>query len=123
MAAPYEAFARRLHQALDFAGFDRGRSRTGKLAALYEVSRETSRKWLSGLALPELERLIALAVQAGVSFEWLATGRGCIDGKFRVADEVSTPYGDKDTMRLIGVVKQMQPERRRALLVVLDKGD
>ena len=122
MAAPYEGFARRLHQALDFAGFDRGRSRTGKLAAQYEVSRETSRKWLNGMALPELDRMIGLSVQTGVSFEWLATGRGEMGGTFKVSEDVG-PYGDKDTLRLIGVVRQMSPVRRSALLTVLEKGD
>jgi transcriptional regulator with XRE-family HTH domain len=76
MAAPYEDFADRLRHTLDRAQFVSGRKRTGALADRYEVSRESVRKWLTGLALPELPRLIELAKDFEVSFEWLATGRG-----------------------------------------------
>jgi transcriptional regulator with XRE-family HTH domain len=76
MAAPYEEFADRLRRALDRAGFVPGRGRTSALADRYAVSRETARKWLAGLALPELARIIELAKDFDANFEWLATGRG-----------------------------------------------
>ena len=76
MAAPYEKFADRLRQMLDRARFEEGRGRTGALADRYAVSRETARKWLTGLTLPELARIIELAKDFDASFEWLATGRG-----------------------------------------------
>ena len=53
---PHAEFARRLHRALDTSGFAAGRRRTGALSEYYGVSRETARKWLGGLALPELDR-------------------------------------------------------------------
>ncbi len=76
MAAPYEDFADRLRQTLDRAHFVSGRKRTGTLADRYALTGESVRKWLTGLALPELPRLIELAKDFNVSFEWLATGRG-----------------------------------------------
>jgi len=76
MAATYKEFADRLRQMLDRARFEEGRGRTGALADRYAVSRETARKWLAGLALPELARIIELAKDFDASFEWLATGRG-----------------------------------------------
>lgn len=77
--APYQEFAGRLHKALDRARFPADRARTGALANRYAVTRETARKWLAGLALPELERMITLATDFRVAFEWLATGRGTQD--------------------------------------------
>lgn len=121
MPAPYEGFARRLHQALDFVGFDRGRLRTGKLAAHYDVSRETARKWLSGLALPELERLIALSVHTAVSFEWLATGRGDMTTtRLGIRDGDHAAYMDRDEARLIGLVRQLPPNARKAWITLLE---
>jgi transcriptional regulator with XRE-family HTH domain len=76
MAAPYEDFANRLRKALDRTGFVQGRGRTSALADRYAVSREAARKWLTGLALPELPRIIELAKDFDISLEWLATGRG-----------------------------------------------
>lgn len=120
MAAPYEGFARRLHQALDHVGFDRGRSRTGKLANHYDVSRETARKWLSGLAMPEFDRMIALADHANVYLEWLATGRGEMTGSNLRVRETALPYLDREMAQIVGVIRQLSAARRRALLVLLE---
>lgn len=123
MPAQYEAFARRLHQALDYAGFDKGRMRTGKLAAAFDVSRETARKWLNGDSLPELERMIAVAVRMRVSFEWLSTGRGAIAGSADLSriGETTGDYLDRDDARLIGLVRQLDAESRRAWITLLEK--
>lgn len=122
MAATYVEFARRLHQALDDAGFVKGRLRTGELARDNNVSRETARKWLSGLALPELERMIGLAVKTGVSFEWLATGRGDAHlASVGVREERPPLYVDGEEMRLIGIVRRLPKPQQRALLVLLEK--
>lgn len=123
MPAPHAAFAHRLHLALDLAGIERGRGRTARLAALYGVSRETARKWLGGLSLPELERMIDMATRFGTAFEWLATGRGepaPMQG-LRVG-EAAAGYGiaDRDEARLIGLVRRLSRERRKALLTLLD---
>lgn len=121
MPSPYNEFARRLHHALDEAGFEKGRGRTAALATRFNVSRETARKWLTGLALPELERMMALALFSDVSFEWLATGRGSLRGGLRVEDEREA-YGDADEQQLIGLVRRMSPVRRRAWLTLLAEG-
>jgi transcriptional regulator with XRE-family HTH domain len=119
MAASFEGFARRLHLALDSAGFERGRARTGALAKDFNVSRETARKWLNGLTLPELDRMIGLATRARVAFEWLATGRGemTLEG-IRVHDG-GAPYADPDTQQLVHLIAGMSDRRRRALIEFL----
>ena len=117
---PHKDFARRLHQALDFSGFAQGRARTGALALHYGVSRETARKWLGGLALPELERMLELAVQQRVSFEWLATGRGTLEGKGLSVREHASKYEDPEEMRLIGLVRKLSRKKRRAMIQLLE---
>lgn len=119
--APYQEFAGRLHRALDRAKFPAERSRTGALATRYAVTRETARKWLSGLALPEMDRMIRLSTDFRVSFEWLATGRGemAIDASFRV-EEPRPNYGAAgDCARLYAWIDGMTDKQRKGLLQLL----
>ena len=64
-----DAFSERLRQALN-----------GKTP--YSLERETGiaqsliRKYLSGQSVPGTDKLVALAIAAGVSVTWLATGEG-----------------------------------------------
>lgn len=123
MASSHQGFSQRLHVALDLAGLDKGRSRTGKLAVRFDVSRETARKWLNGLALPELDRMLDIAGQLGVSFEWLATGRGTPGRYGKVQDgSVPPPYraDNREQSRLVGLIGRLPKEQRRALLVLLE---
>lgn len=117
---PHDEFARRLHQALDFSGFAKGRARTGALASYYGVSRETARKWLAGLSLPELQRMIDIARQQRVSFEWLSTGRGSVDGNGVSVRDGSGHYGDPDELQLAGLVQRLSRKKRRALIELLE---
>lgn len=117
MAGPYEDFADRLRQALDRAHFEQGRGRTSALADRYAVSRETARKWLTGLALPELARIIELAKDFDVSFEWLATGRG--QPRLGVA-ETSAVYRLTDHEgRMLEAFRNLPKEKRRLLVEFL----
>lgn len=115
MTAPYEHFADRLRKALDRTGFEQGRGRTGALADRYAVSRETARKWLTGLALPELSRIIELARDFDVSLEWLATGRGPIPLGVGETSAVYQRLSD-DEGRLLDAFRKL-PEAKRQFLV------
>ena len=117
---PYEQFSARLQRLLDHARFSGGRARNGALAARYGVSRETARKWLTGLSLPELERMMELAVDFGGSFEWLATGRGdmLIPPKRSVHDE-HLPYPPSTLGTLLSVVSSLPEDKQKALLKLL----
>lgn len=115
MAVPYEEFADRLRRMLDRARFEEGRGRTGALADRYAVSRETARKWLTGLTLPELARIIELAKDFDASFEWLATGRGQV--QLAVAEKPSAYRHLTDNEgRLLEAFRKL-PESKRRLLV------
>jgi transcriptional regulator with XRE-family HTH domain len=115
MTAPYEAFAERLRHMLDRADFPSGRARTGALADRYAVSRETARKWLTGLALPELTRIIELAKDLDASFEWLATGRGNV--QLRVGDTAATYRHLTDNQERLLIAFGKLPEAKRKLLL------
>lgn len=115
MAAPYEEFADRLRQMLDRARFEEGRGRTGALADRYAVSRETARKWLAGLTLPELARIIELAKDFDASFEWLATGRGQVHLAVAEKSPAYRRLTDNES-RLLDAFRKL-PEHKRRLLV------
>ncbi|SFW57874.1 MULTISPECIES: hypothetical protein [Luteibacter] len=114
-------FSQRLHVALDMAGVKKGRGRITQLADLFDVSRETARKWLSDLGLPELERQIDMATRFGVNFEWLATGRGSPSGATGVRESPALYRADsREQLRLVGLVSRLPKERRKALLVIIE---
>ncbi|MFC4729207.1 DNA-binding protein [Coralloluteibacterium thermophilus] len=115
MTAPYAEFADRLHQTLDRALFVQGRGRTGALADRYAVSREAARKWLCGLALPELSRIIELALDFDVSFEWLATGRGQI--QLGVGEPSALYRRLTDSEDRLLVIFRTLPEAKQKLLL------
>lgn len=70
-------FPVRLNQALDAAGFaPEGSGRQQALASKMKVSQQAAGKWLRGETLPELARVIEIALFTGHNVEWLLTGRG-----------------------------------------------
>ncbi len=87
----------------------------------YAVTRETSRKWLVGLAMPELERLIAFARDFDCSFEWLATGRGDRGLSLRVAEAPAryAPPMHPEVAKLVAWVVALPVKRRRGLMEFL----
>lgn len=85
----------------------------------YDVSRETARKWLVGRALPELPRMINIALRSRVSFEWLATGRGTPRSPASVGD-AQAHYGDAEEARLLGLMRRLPRKKRQALITLLE---
>ena len=74
---PKVDFPSRLNQALDAAGFaPEGAGRQQALAKKLDVSQQAAGKWLRGETLPELGRVIEIALFTGRNVEWLLTGRG-----------------------------------------------
>jgi len=120
LQSPHKEFAKRLHQAWDYAGFPQGRHRTSEIADHYEVSRESARKWARGLSMPTIERLHQMAVQMGISFEWLSTGRGTMEGK-NLVREASTKYDTPEELRLVGLVRKLPRKKQRALIQLLEE--
>lgn len=68
-----QAFARRLHEAMDIKGYaKRGRARI--LSQKFEVSDKGAGKWLNGDAIPETSKIPLLANFLDVKAEWLLSG-------------------------------------------------
>lgn len=77
MRDPKEEFSRRLNEVLDRAGFPaKGKGRQEALAKRYGVSQNGARKWLEAESIPKSTRLAEMAVDLGVTTEYLLTGRG-----------------------------------------------
>lgn len=72
-----DGFAQRLASALrDSAGVpDDPRKWRPWLSSRYGVSQEAARKWLAGLAVPEMTKIVAIALDLDRSVEFLLTGR------------------------------------------------
>lgn len=71
------AFAERLNEALDDIGVPpKGEGRQAAVGKRYGVSQHGARKWIEGEAMPELTRAIEIALDLGVTTEWLLSGRG-----------------------------------------------
>ena len=64
---------------------------------------------------------MAIAVKQKVSFEWLATGRGTLEGKGLHVREQPSKYDDTEELRLIGLMRKLPRKKRRALLHLLEE--
>ena len=95
----------------------------GELAAELRVSRSAVGNWESarGRVSPSSERLSELALATGVSYEWLATGRGTplapIDGIPAADAEFVDDPGER---RLLQAFRACGDQFKQAILVVVE---
>jgi len=61
------------------------------LARLVGISQPGVKRWFDGAVMPETPRLIFLAKWAGVTYEWLSTGRGDKYSPGKESFSVNTP--------------------------------
>jgi transcriptional regulator with XRE-family HTH domain len=112
-----KGYAARLDQALSHAGIPRGRSRVPEMARRFNVTPETARQWTLG-RMPTLPRFCAIATHLGVSFDWLATGRGHMIS--HIVAEAPAEYlvvADREFERC---TKTMSSRKKRAMMDLLD---
>ena len=101
----------------------RARISQAELAGMLGVSRSAVGNWESAKARvsPSSERLAELALATGVSYEWLATGRGTplalIDG-IPAAD--AEMVEDPVERRLLQAFRACSDQYRQAILVVIE---
>lgn len=130
-----EGFARRLNEALDQIDFpSKGRGRQVELGKRMGVSQRSAGMWLEGTTMPTLKRVHALAELIRRSPDWLLTGRDPnrltagqqaqsyydwlgIDPKSTTAQIVQAlvHLPEQDQREVLGIVREMVTERRRAL--------
>ncbi len=118
--ASQKSLADRLHEAWDYTNVPRGDRRTTAVAERYNVSRESARKWSLGLSVPRDERLRAMAVQMGVGYEWLCTGRGPMTSADLEVRDQPNSYDSAELVRLNGLVRSLSRKKRLALIQLLE---
>ncbi|MDD7805082.1 MAG: helix-turn-helix transcriptional regulator [Endozoicomonas sp. (ex Botrylloides leachii)] len=97
------------------------RSRKGKklsqqaLADLIGISRSALAQWETKMSSPSLENLRKMSEVLGVSFEWLATGRGN-QYLAQPADTICDTDVDHEIMRSL---HQVDLKKKRAILNIL----
>lgn len=84
------------------------------------VSQPTVSDWEKGVTEPTVDNLRLLAVELGVYFEWIVTGRGERDFKHEVRQEgesyrVEIPIPDDET-ELISLYRKINSGKKEALL-------
>lgn len=84
------------------------------------MSRETARKWLTGLALPELSRIIELAKDFDINLEWLAIGREPMPLGARETGAIYRRLTDNES-RLLDAFHTLSESKRQLLVKFLSK--
>lgn len=94
-------------------------------AALLGVTRSAVANWEAGVGVPDMQNLIRIAQISGMSFEYLATGRGPsrMEGGGVGEDLVTYPKEDAahsgDEVLLLKRFRASSAEKRKAILVLL----
>jgi hypothetical protein len=87
------------------------------------VSRGAVAQWeMRKGTVPAVENMAALAVRAGVCFEWLATGRGpMVFGPPRVAEESPPEYLPRSAqeLELLALFRGLPGPKRSALIEMI----
>lgn len=99
-------FAKRLHQALDYAGIPpQGQGRNEALREAVACSQQAASKWTTGRSMPRITTIKTIAGWLEVSWRWLYTGRG------EMATESETPEVEIPAGRLPGYMELGADER------------
>lgn len=110
----------RIKQAREHSGLTQS-----SLAMMVGVKRSSANQWESSALRKEpcTVNLIKIAEITGVSFEWLATGRGEMAWEVRVSE--STPEYNQPTPRELLLLRLFRklPERKQKALVEFLSGD
>ncbi len=115
------AIAARIHQARSAAGFSRA-----ELGRRVGVGPSAAVQWESadGTA-PAIENLAKIAVATGVSFEWLATGRGAARLRADVEEQSAVseaPFArDLQEERVLYAFRKLDDTRRDAVVRFLEE--
>ena len=120
-----ERFARRLADALSHADIPNDRARIKIVARMFDVSRESARKWLCGETIPKTQRIIEIARTLDVNAEWLFSGRPPMVSAVTVPKTKEFTIQEERTHYLMGKGHQiakhwdnLAPEMQQALWTI-----
>lgn len=94
-------------------------------AALLGVGRSAVANWESGVGVPDMQNLIAIAQVSGMSFEYLATGRGDHFISNSSAPQKMPPPRDEnaawsgDELQLLKRYRSSSAEKKKAIMALL----
>lgn len=71
-----QAFAARVHELCDELGIPQGHGRQTLLGKRFGVTPKAARKWLNGIAYPEMATAVRMCEEAGLNVLWLLQGTG-----------------------------------------------
>ena len=109
-----------MDKALKYAGIPPGRGRLACVAKMFEVSREASRKWLSGESIPDTKRISDIARLTGVRGEWLLTGQGPMRYGESDTEEESNKAGVHPyILQLAHLIAEAPIDKVQAILLLL----
>jgi hypothetical protein len=102
-------FAMRVHELCDELGIPAGHGRQTILGKRFGVTPKAARKWLMGLAFPEMATAVRMCAEAQVNVNWLLQGVGPKKGE----------RTDADTLRLAEGLERLPLENKQAVLEYL----
>jgi hypothetical protein len=114
-----DAFGRRLREAMTDRGHRSARAKSavnvGPLAGVARVTREMARRYVNGEAIPETDKMAAIAEFLAVRVAWLRDGEG-VKHAAQTLEQRSSHYGDiSDEALEVARVWALLPEQRRQM--------
>jgi hypothetical protein len=100
------AFAARVNQLCDELAIPDGHGRQTALGKRFEVSPKAARKWLMGLAYPEMTTATRMCDAAGVSLLWFLQGVGPKKGE----------HVNADVLAVVELLDALPVDKRAAIL-------
>lgn len=116
-----QLIAQRLNEAFAAMGLPPGHGQHKKIATKFDVSRETARKWVEGLAIPEVWRIVQIGRESGLGAAYLllddtASEREDHREKLKAA-EPTAPYSlSTEEEALLGIYRSANYEGRKTIL-------
>ena len=99
-------FAERMNTLCDELGVVRGHGRNASLGRMFDVTPNAARKWLLGLAYPEMPLAVSMCDKARINLIWLLQGTPPMRGE-RIPES---------TLGLVNAIEELPTEQRNAVL-------
>jgi len=106
------AFSRRMHEICDDMKLP-AYGRQSEMAKLFNVSQKGARKWLEAESFPRWEHIIRITEWAGVTIEWLMSGRGP-----KTTEQL---YPTRAIAHVAEVMQAMEPEQQYLVARLADQ--
>lgn len=106
------AFSRRMHEICDDMKLPT-HGRQSELAKVFKVSQKGARKWLEAESFPRWEHIIRITEWAGVTVEWLMSGRGP-----KTIDQL---YPSRAIAHVAEIMQAMEPEQQYLVARLADQ--